>query len=360
MPAGRLEVPSYTPIAAPAPPPPVAEPAGVPVVAPRVLLVAGALIALGLLPWISGLAGALILGVVTGPLHRRLSRHLPERLSAALLALAVVLLVVVAGSWLLATTLGEATEALRALQGSNVLARLSRLRFGGLDLARQVEGVWSALLAWLSGQALALFGSATRATLNLAIALFGLYYLLLDGLPLGRRAAALLGIQPALARLLRMRFVAVTDALLIGTILTAATQGLLVGLGFWAVGLRGPVLWGVVTACVSVLPVFGSALVWGPGVIVLAASHRFGAALALALLGAIVVANIDNLVRLVAFRRISGIHPMLTLVGAFAGVGIFGIAGVLIGPLLLSYFFELLRLHEASLTSRGDAPGRVP
>lgn len=349
MPLGGLEVPmrpagDYRP--APAAPRP-------PVVTRRVLLIAAAVVAVALVPWTSGLIGALVLATCIAPLHRRFARVVPPQWSAALLSLGVVFLIVVAGSWLVATTVGEATDALRALQASDMLGRLSRARFGGLDLARQVEGAGASLLGWLSGQALSLFGSATRATLNLAIAVFGLYYLLLDGLGIGRRAAALLGIEPAMAQLLHDRFIAVTDALLLGTLLTAATQGLLVGLGFYAVGLHGPVLWGVITACVSVLPVFGSAIVWVPGVLVLALDQRFGAATFLAVLGAAVVANVDNVVRLVAFRRISGIHPMLTLVGAFAGVGLFGIAGVLIGPLVLSYFFELLRLHEASLASPG-------
>ncbi|HTI63292.1 MAG TPA: hypothetical protein VL524_07260, partial [Gemmatimonadaceae bacterium] len=65
-------------------------------------------------------------------------------------------------------------------------------------------------------------------------------------------------------------------------------------------------------------------------------------------------------VRILLFRRISGIHPMITLVGAFAGVRIFGMVGVLIGPLLLSYFFELARIDEvmaSELTPAAVSPG---
>jgi predicted PurR-regulated permease PerM len=95
-----------------------------------------------------------------------------------------------------------------------------------------------------------------------------------------------------------------------------------------------------------VLPLFGSALVWLPGSIVLFASGRPGAAIALLVFGAVVVSNIDNLVRPIVYRRVSGIHPMLTIVGAFAGVHLFGLIGALVGPLLLSYFVELTSLYE--------------
>jgi predicted PurR-regulated permease PerM len=322
---------------------------------PRLLLLAfGALIVVALFPWLSGLVGALILAVPLAPLHRRLSRRIPPRWSAGVIAVAVVVVIAVPGSWLVATTIGEAGDAIRALQGSNVMARLEGVRLGGIDVARQVETAGAALVSWLSGRALALFGSATRATLNLCIALFGLYYLLIDGGRFAARVAALLHLPPAHSALLAARFRAVTDALLLGTLLTAVVQGVIVGVGFAVVGLRGPVLWGVITACVSVLPVLGSAFVWLPGVAVLALGHRPGAAILLAIIGGGLAANMDNVVRLVAFRHISGIHPMLTLVGAVAGVGIFGMLGVLIGPLVLSYFFELLRLYEAG---RRTSPG---
>jgi hypothetical protein len=59
----------------------------------------------------------------------------------------------------------------------------------------------------------------------------------------------------------------------------------------------------------------------------------------------VVVSNLDNLVWLAVYRRVSGIHPMLTLVGALAGMRVFGMLGVLFGPLALSYFFELLGIY---------------
>jgi predicted PurR-regulated permease PerM len=63
-------------------------------------------------------------------------------------------------------------------------------------------------------------------------------------------------------------------------------------------------------------------------------------------LGIIVVGNIENLIRPIVFRRYSQIHPMVTLVGAIAGVSYFGLLGLLIGPLALSYFFEIIRMYR--------------
>ena len=56
--------------------------------------------------------------------------------------------------------------------------------------------------------------------------------------------------------------------------------------------------------------------------------------------------NIDNLVRPWIFRRVASVHPLVTLVGALAGLQYFGLLGVLMGPLAITYFFELLRIYD--------------
>ena len=311
-----------------------------------VILVCAAAIVWGLVPYLPGLLGAGVFYVIVTPAHRRLARRIPAKVSAATLSILAFLLILVPGSWLLSTAVAEATEAVRGFQRSGVLDRLAGARLGGIDVEAQLSRAGSELVRWLSGQAWAFFGSATRATINLAIALLGLYYLLVSADALGRRLRRLVPIADALWDRLTARFVGVTQAMLLGTFLTAILQGVLVGGACAVVGLPGAVFWGLVTACAAVLPVLGSALVWLPAAGYLMLDQRYGAAVFMLLFGAVVVSNLDNVVWMVVYRKVSGIHPMLTLVGAFAGMEVFGLLGVLFGPLALSYFFELLAVYE--------------
>lgn len=80
------------------------------------------------------------------------------------------------------------------------------------------------------------------------------------------------------------------------------------------------------------------------------------AAMTLGILGVLVVSNVDNALRLVENRRVSQIHPMITLVGAFAGVRAFGLAGLVIGPLIMSVALELVRLSRSAGTPAVPAP----
>ncbi|HET7233698.1 MAG TPA: AI-2E family transporter [Longimicrobium sp.] len=314
----------------------------------HLLLACAAAFVLVLVPYLPGLLGAGVFYVMAAPVHRRLARVVPPRVSAAALSLLLLVLILVPGGWLVATAVNEASQAFDAFRNSGALARLAAMRLGGGNLGEQLSGVGAQVVSRLSGQAVSLFGSATRATLNLCVALLGLYYLLVAGDGLGRRIRRLVPVPDAIFETLRARFVSVTEAMLLGTFLTAALQGALVGAAFVIAGLPAAVFWGTVTACAAVLPVMGSALVWLPAAGYLAAQGRYGAAAFMVVSGAVVVSNLDNLVWLAVYRRVSGIHPMVTLVGALAGMRVFGILGVLFGPLALSYFFELLDIYQGS------------
>jgi predicted PurR-regulated permease PerM len=75
--------------------------------------------------------------------------------------------------------------------------------------------------------------------------------------------------------------------------------------------------------------------------------------------GVIVVGNIDNVIRPTVFRRWARIHPFVTVIGAFAGLQYFGLLGLLIGPLAISYFFELIRMYREEYLSNGNAADPV-
>ncbi|HEX7239336.1 MAG TPA: AI-2E family transporter [Longimicrobiaceae bacterium] len=326
----------------------------------RVLLAAlGVAVLVGIAPFAVGLVGGAVLYVLCAPVQRRLEHVLGQRKAAGLVVVCATVLVLLPGAWLLATLLGEAPAMLHGVRESRLFARLAEVRVGPLDLGAQLAREWGALLSWASRQALGLFGSATRGVVNLLIALFTAYYLLVSPGRAWSRAVAYLPFSGATAERLLARFRSLTEATLIGVSLTAFVQGSVVGLGFWATGLPGPLFWGGVTALVSVLPVLGSALVWLPGVAVLLAGGRYGAAAGLALLGGVVASNADNVLWPVVFRRVSGIHPLVTLVGAFAGIRYFGLPGVLLGPLAITCFFELMEVYREEY-GRSDRPGPPP
>lgn len=322
------------------------------------ILVLGAAILLAVSPFFSGLMGAAVLYVVCVKPYRFLERAMRPGLAATLTLVAALLIIALPVAWLIGVVIGEAPGALQSLQSSSVFSRVAQMRIGSVQVGAELAKASGTIVSWLSARTFSFVGSATSAILNLVIAFFGLYYLLRSEGQIWGVLREYIPFSFHTADALRDRFVSVTEATLLGTVLIAVVQGTLVGFGFWVVGLPNPLFWGTVTAFASILPVLGTALVWLPAVFVLLVQNRYGAAAAMVVIGAGVASNVDNLIRPLVYRRVSHIHPMITLVGAFAGVRFFGLLGLLLGPLAIAYLFELLRFYREEYSLPVDAAAR--
>ena len=324
----------------------------------------GVAIALALTPFATGLLGIVVLYVIFAPAHRRLSRVLPPRVSALVVVAVALVLVLLPMAVVVSVIVREAPAIIAALREGALMERLSTLSVGGIDVGARMSEAGGTAVGWISERAMGFFGSAARGTLSLVIAFFGMYYLLLYPDAVWRGVRDYVPFSDVNANVLRERFFSVTQATLVGTALTALLQGTMVGVAFWALGLPQAAFWGVITGIVSALPMLGSALVWLPGVAVLVTNGRWIAALTLLLIG-VAAGSADNIVRMVVYKKVSNIHPLATLVGAFAGLKYFGLLGVLLGPLAIAYFFELLKMYRAEFNAVPDgaaspAPAEAP
>jgi predicted PurR-regulated permease PerM len=314
----------------------------------------GLALLIALWPFSTGLIGAPVLYVVMAPVHRWLTRWFPSHAAAGIVIVLGILLILGPGVSVVGLVATEAQDMATGVIRSPLLARISRIRVGPYQVGAQLEQIGSQVVSFIGSSALGLIGTATRAAIQLTIAFFGLYYLLIAPEATWRAVRPFIPFSAASAEILRRRFGDVTISTLIGTGVTASVQGLAVGTAFWVVGLSNPLFWGVVTVVFAILPVVGSGLVWGPGAAALAMDGRWGAAIGLAIWGIVVVGNVENVIRPIVFRRWAQIHPFVTVMGAFMGLRYFGLLGLLIGPLAISYFFELIRMYRVEYLEEKD------
>ena len=324
------------------------------------IIVLGVAITFAISSFAVGLLGAAVLYVLCAPVYRWLARRMRPDPAATLTLVFAILVIAIPVMWIVALVADQAPEMIRAAQNTDLFARIRTMRVGRFDVGAEVAKASGTFLRWLSQQAFDFVGGAARATLNLVISFFALYYMLVSAERTWATFRDVLPFSAGSAEELKERFYSVTHATVLGTGITAALQGGLVGLGFMLVGLPNALFWGVVTGFASILPVLGSALVWLPGVLVLALEQRYGSAIALLVIGAVLASNIDNVIRPLIFKRVSNIHPMITLVGAFAGVKFFGLLGVVLGPLAIQYFFEFVRLYRKEYVEPAAEPAAAP
>ena len=193
----------------------------------------------------------------------------------------------------------------------------------------------------------AAIGGATTVFLTGLLVTVFLYFLLLHGRDWLGRLAALTPLDPrttdSLLRTVRDSVVANVN----GVFAAAAGQAFFLGLGFWFVGVRSPVLWGAIGGMASIIPVVGAPLVWVPVVIAFLFMGSYWKALLLFSWCSLVVGSVDNVLRPFVVGAREKQHPLLIALAAIGGTYAFGPLGILLGPLLVSLAAALLQeIHE--------------
>ncbi|HEY6082005.1 MAG TPA: AI-2E family transporter, partial [Chitinophagaceae bacterium] len=125
-------------------------------------------------------------------------------------------------------------------------------------------------------------------------------------------------------------------------------------LGYWIFGVQDPMFWGIVTGFMSVLLVIGTAIVWIPISIYLFMSGMTWHGIGMLIWGILVIANLDNVFRLMWQKKIADVHPLITVFGVLIGIPMFGFVGLIFGPLVISLFILLLKIYwdEFALAKR--------
>jgi predicted PurR-regulated permease PerM len=302
----------------------------------------------GVYPVVAGLLAAPALAVICRPLYERLAERMRRRVAALGLVIIVWLVLVVPAAWLTILAARQVPDAMYEVQSTvaRLRATAAPLPVLGTNPDTLIARFGSTSVGWLSSTLGPALGSVGHGILNLSIALLGLYFLLLSNDSAWRAVRGVLPFSTQGSEELRGVFVNVTKATLIGTLSSAALQGLSIGIGLRVTGNSAPAFWGFVAGFATLVPVVGNALVWVPAVVADLFQRRFAAAVIMLVLGKVVPSVIDRVVRATISRRVGNTHPMVTLIGTIAGLRLVGPVGILIGPTIVQCSLALVQLYE--------------
>ena len=304
-------------------------------------LLAGAVSALIVLPFLNWILVAMVLAYVLAPLDRRLSRRLNPSLSAGISItiglFAIVLPVLV--------VLGVAANQTRRLIAGfdpaivfgvdDLIADRFGIQIDVMDLQETLSGAISSGARGVVGNVFSIVGGLPELFIGITVMFFVVYYLLKDG----DRAAAWLRTVLPLAPEIREELFDETSLLLynslVGTVAVAGVQATLLGIAFVFLGIQNVVFWTVVTFVAALLPLVGASIIWLPAAVYFLVIGRPVAAVALIVFGAVVISTVDNILRPMVMRRGAQLSPVLTILGIFGGIALFGFVGLFIGPIVL-------------------------
>lgn len=213
-----------------------------------------------------------------------------------------------------------------------------------------LEGQASNLESRAGGIAAGVAGATFGGVLTIFFVAISMYYVLRHWNEIVGHAERDLPLDPRHTRVLLGQFRSVGNEVLRGTVVTGLVQGVFAGVGYWVCGLPDPAFFGALTAAASVVPAVGTALVWVGAGIYLIATHHLAWGVAELVYGALVVGIVTDYVirpRLVGHER--GVPAVLTFVSLFGGVEVFGVIGLVVGPVIVTLCVAVLKTYEEEL-----------
>jgi predicted PurR-regulated permease PerM len=327
-------------------------------------------------PFYGAVLWGTVLAIVFAPLYRRLSRSMrQQRNLAALTTVMIVVFIVILPLTLIAASLvQEASGVYEKFQSGelNLASNFQQVvdalptwvanlldRFGLTNLAGVQERLSAGLMKgsqFLAGQALNIGQITLELIVRLFVMLYLLFFLLRDGDELFRIIKDAIPLRAEQQRAVFKKFATVIRATVKGTIVVAVVQGALGGLIFWFLGVRAPLLWAVLMAFLSLLPAVGAALVWLPVAIYFVATGAVWQGLVLMAYGVLVIGLVDNLLRPILVGTDTKMPDYVVLISTLGGIEIFGMNGIVLGPMIAAMFIVVWDLFSASRSAqRGHA-----
>lgn len=189
--------------------------------------------------------------------------------------------------------------------------------------------------------------------LNIFVTFFTTFYLFRDGKVLLEKLKNLLPLNLSHQKQIFHQLDEITYAILYGSLLVAAVQGILGAIGFYFFGVSSPIMWGILMGITALLPFIGTALVWVPVALIFIiqgittnTNSVTMKGIGLLLYGALIISTIDNFLRPYIVGKKSGMHPVLVLLGVLGGIAFFGFVGFVIGPLVLAIMITFLEIYN--------------
>ncbi|BAW29943.1 AI-2E family transporter [Methanosarcina thermophila MST-A1] len=331
-----------------------------------IIIVLTVIIIYATLPYLNYIFGAFILFTIFRPLYQFLVKKVKIRkqIAAVLVIIVSIFVVLIPFYFLLSMIVSEIQQLILnqeaiiasiesgAVFATNFLSRLNipfdmfqtKIEEKAMELASQAVNYTSLFI-------LGSIQSLSHQSIGLLIMYFLLYYLFTEeDSDFMRQVTVAVPFNEENTATLLNEFRRIVRTTLTASGAVALAQGGVLTIAFLFFNIQGAFLWGAIAAVLSFLPLVGAAFVWIPAVIVQFFQADYAAAIGILAAG-LFISVLDNFLRPMVQKTVGKIHPLLSLLGIVIGVSLFGLIGIVIGPLLLSYFILTVQMFSREYLS---------
>jgi predicted PurR-regulated permease PerM len=316
-------------------------------------------------PFLIPLVWASVAVILFYPWHRRLERRLGAKTAATISTLIVTAILIVPAILAMAEFIHQAIQALGSIELVRFLGQLNWLNRAWLWVAERVPGGTTVNLSTLAREGAQRVTTALASELggllrnivifvfDLVITIIAMFYFFRDAGAIMRWLRRSLPFAEEQRELMITQAHAMVFVTVASNLAAAALTGAIGGIAFLIVGIDRVVFWGVIMAFFALLPVVGAWMVWIPAAAWLATNGHLGAAIALLSICGVAVLLIDNVLRPLMISGRAEMNGLFVRVGVLGGIAVFGMIGLVLGPVIVAVAAGLLQAYTRPLTIPG-------
>ncbi len=207
------------------------------------------------------------------------------------------------------------------------------------------DGVFARIPQLLSGFVSSILNSTYSFAANVFMMLVILYFMLANARKMEHRVESYLPFKGNSRGLIEHEMHNMIYSNAVGIPLVMLSQGIVAGIVYWAFGFHNAIFWAFVTALCGLIPMIGTVIVSVPLGLFLISGGAVWQGIVLMGLGIFVIANVDNLIRIVLLGKVANTPPLVVIFGVIMGIPLFGFWGIIFGPLLISCFLLLIKIY---------------
>lgn len=320
-------------------------------------------------PFLVPLAWAAVLVVVTYPVYEWLAGRMHPGSAAALSTAGITLVLIAPTVLVMIAFVRQGVDAVQSLQFSIAAGHLTWLShawdhlqdrlpsLGNDDVVTTIHRYTEAAAGFVAGKLGTILKNTAVFFFHLFVTILAMFYLYRDGNSMVERLRQILPFDSAqgnrmLGDAQELIFASVTSSLA-----AAVVHALLGGFAFAVTGIKAPLFWGVMMGFFSFIPIVGSSLVWIPAAVSLMIGGRPGAGIFLVIFCAVIVGLVDNVMRPWLISGRAELGGLLVFISVLGGISVFGLLGVVLGPIIVATTASLLDLYAPAGQDGNPPPG---
>ncbi len=309
-------------------------------------------------PIISQIILGILLAYIFTPLNKKISKKIKNKtLSAILVCVSSILIICIILGLILSSLISEGINIFLSLQDINFLNILQKILPASIVSSEFFLIIGNSIKTFISNIIADFFSSFGSFILNLPlfflkflVMVFIYFFCLKDGEKLIEYVKSLSPLKKDLEEKFFKKFKDITHSVLIGEVIIGLIQGLIAGIGYFLFGIPNAFLLTILTTFVGVIPVIGPAVIWIPIGIYLVLIGNLTAGIGILIYGIVIMSWLSVIIRPFIVSKKTKINSGILFIGMIGGLFVFGVLGLIIGPLVLSYILLIIEIYRKGKT----------